>query len=82
MRVCDREVLVKFLNKTIEEDDRLDFLFHLDACSSCWEEVYNAEKKTHPQYYKKPTKKSRAAVKELQLLGRAGQGEDDIEEVA
>ncbi|MGW8181231.1 MAG: zf-HC2 domain-containing protein, partial [bacterium] len=48
MRVCDREVLVKFLDKKLEEDDRLDFLFHLDACPSCWEEVYNAEKKTHP----------------------------------
>lgn len=82
MRVCDREVLVKFLSKKLEDDEQLDFLFHLDACPSCWEEVYNAEKETHPQYYKKTTKKSRAAAKELQFLERAGKSEDDVEEVA
>jgi len=82
MRVCDRQVLVKFLSNKLEEDDRLDFLFHLDACPSCWEEVYNAEKELHPHYYKKPTKKSRAGLKELGRLERVGQDEDDIEEVA
>lgn len=36
MRVCDRQTLVRFLRDQLEEDDRLDFLFHLDKCASCW----------------------------------------------
>lgn len=82
MRVCDRESLVKFLNKQLEEDDRLDFLFHLDNCPSCWEQVYSAEKATHPQYYKKPPARSRVLEKELQRLERSGDQEEEIVEVA
>jgi hypothetical protein len=82
MRVCDREALVRFLKKQLEEDDRLDFLFHLDSCPSCWEEVYSAEKATHPEYYKKPSSRSRVLEKELQRLERAGEEQDEIVEVA
>ena len=81
MRVCDRQALVEFLKNRLEDDDRLDFLFHLDTCVSCWEEVYNATKSTHPHYYKKPPKVSQVLERELRKLDRAKR-EEDITEVA
>ena len=82
MRVCDRVSLGRFLRRELDEDDRLDFLFHLDNCSDCWQEVYNAEKATHPEFYKKPPARSRVLEKELQRLERSDQEEDEIVEVA
>ena len=82
MKVCDRELVSRFLSQQLEEDERLNFLFHIDNCLSCWEEVYSAEKAKHPHYYKKPPKRSRTTEKELRLLERAGQEEEDMSEVA
>ena len=82
MKVCDRDSVRKFLSKQLEEDDKLDFLFHLDNCLSCWEEVYSAEKAKHPHYYKKAPKRSRMMDKELRGLEQVGKEEDDMSEVA
>lgn len=82
MRVCDRKSLERFLNKELEEEDRLAFLYHLDDCPICWEWVYSAEKAKHPQYYKKPPKKSPALEKELARQVRASENQDEISEVA
>jgi len=82
MRVCNRQTLVRFLGDQLEEDDRLDFLYHLDACASCWGEVYEAEKANHPHYYKKPPRRSQVLEKELEQLDRAGKTPDEYTEVA
>ena len=82
MRVCDRRTLVDFLKDGLEDDDRLEFLFHLDTCTGCWEEVYNAAKSTHPHFYKKPPKVSQLLEKELRRLDKAEVEEEDFTEVA
>ena len=82
MRVCNRQALVRFLNEQLEEDDILDFFYHLDDCPTCWEEVYNAEKGKHPEFYKKPSKRSKALEKELQKLEEVHEEQDEMSEVA
>jgi hypothetical protein len=39
---CDPEQLQLFLENRLSLDEKLDFLFHLDRCSSCREFVYEA----------------------------------------
>jgi hypothetical protein len=82
MKVCDRDYVSRFLSKQLEEDDQLDFFYHLDNCLSCWEEVYNAEKAKHPHYYKKLPKRSRKIDNDLRRLEQVGKEEDDMSEVA
>lgn len=51
--LCNRQTLAAFIKNQLAEDDRLDFLFHVDSCPHCWEAVYAATKAAHPHYYKK-----------------------------
>lgn len=50
---CNRQSLAAFIKNQLGEDDRLDFLIHVDSCTYCWEAVYAATKAAHPHYYKK-----------------------------
>lgn len=54
---CDRILLAGFLRDQLEENDRLNFLFHLDDCTTCWDAVYDATKASHPHFYKRPTRR-------------------------
>lgn len=81
-RVCDRRLLSEFLTDRLEEEQLLDFLFHLDECPRCWEEVYSATKAAHPHYYKTKTKKARISEKELARLNPRDTAEDEVFEVA
>ncbi|HLV00019.1 MAG TPA: zf-HC2 domain-containing protein [Acidobacteriota bacterium] len=81
-RVCDRRLLSDFLTERLEEEELLDFLFHLDECPRCWEEVYSAKKAAHPHYYKTKTKKTRISERELARLNRSNTPDDEIFEVA
>ena len=56
-KVCDKKLVGSFIADQLEDDDRLDFLFHLDECPDCWDEIYNATKANHPHFYKKATRK-------------------------
>ena len=49
---CKRELLLGFLHGELDVDDCLEFLEHVENCTRCWGEVYNAEKNKHPHYYK------------------------------
>jgi hypothetical protein len=77
---CDRTVLAAFLKDELPEDDRLDFLFHLDTCTRCWEEIYNATKAEHPHFYKRPSRRTRTLDKQMQGVDR--NLTEDIFEVA
>lgn len=70
LKVCNRKMLRAFLSNQLDQDERLDFLYHLDICQSCWEEVYNATKATHPHYYKTKRGKVKISEKELQKIDR------------
>jgi anti-sigma factor RsiW len=81
--ICDRKILLAYLRGLLEEDDRLDFLIHLDACPRCWEAVYNATKAAHPHYYKKPPKKSHLDERDLRRLESGKKGDqEEVFEVA
>ena len=79
---CKRETLVRFLQNKLEEDDRLDFLIHLDSCTDCWEAVYSATKAGHPHYYKRPLKNARPAEMDLPVMERRGDDQEEVFEVA
>jgi hypothetical protein len=80
--VCDKQALASFLNKKLEEDQTLEFLFHLDRCSDCWQEVYSATKASHPHFYKKPPRKSTFSEKDLVRLHSDEEDTDEVFEVA
>lgn len=82
IRVCDRKLVARFLKNQLEDEDRLDFLFHLDQCPSCWEEVYNATKALHPHYYKSSARKVKISEKELKKLSQENGEEEEMCEIA
>jgi hypothetical protein len=79
---CRRETLVGFLQDQLEEDDRLDFLIHLDACPNCWEAVYSATKAAHAHFYKRPINTARFADIDLSGLEMSDDESEEVFEVA
>lgn len=80
---CDRQQLAGFLRNQLDEDDKLDFLFHLDNCTNCWEEVYNVTKAAHPHYYKNSSRKVKLSRKELASIDtEEEQADEEVFEVA
>ena len=82
MFVCDRKIVRSFLNDQLQEDDRLEFLLHLDECPHCWEAVYAGTKATHPHFYKQPPKKAKFTDAELKKLEAGKDRKEEIFEVA
>ena len=82
MTLCDRKIVRSFLTEQLQEDDRLDFLFHLDECPNCWEAVYNGTKATHPHFYKQPSKKSKFTDAEVRKLAAGKEQKEEVFEVA
>jgi hypothetical protein len=82
MFVCDRKTVRDFLNEQLREDERLDFLLHLDDCPNCWETVYAATKATHPHFYKRAPKNSKFTDAELKKLEAGKDRKEEIFEVA
>jgi hypothetical protein len=80
--VCDKQALARYLDKKLEEEQQLEFLFHLDQCPDCWQEVYSATKASHPHFYKKPPRKSKLSEKELVRLHSEEEDKDEVFEVA
>ncbi|UCF39137.1 MAG: zf-HC2 domain-containing protein [Acidobacteriota bacterium] len=64
--MCNRQVLRSYITGQLEEDDRLDFLMHLDDCPNCWEAVYSAAKAEHPHWYKRASRRSNSKL-ELEM---------------
>ncbi len=46
---CDRKRISGFLGDTLDLDDKLEFLMHLDTCSTCWNQIYAAMKTQYQQ---------------------------------
>lgn len=46
---CDRTRISGYLAGTLEIDDKLEFLMHLDNCASCWNQIYVATKARYQQ---------------------------------
>ena len=82
MTLCDRKTIRGFLTEQLQEDERLDFLFHLDECPNCWEAVYDGTKATHPHFYKQASKKSKFTDAELAKLAAGGEQKEEVFEVA
>lgn len=70
---CDRKKLTQFLSKELDIDNKLDFLFHLDDCTECWEEVYNVIKAQHPHYYKSKARRMKISEKEIAQFDKEGE---------
>jgi hypothetical protein len=65
---CNRKQLAGFLSDQLEVDERLEFLVHVETCSRCWDEIYNARKSEHPHYYKTTARQVKITDKELQRI--------------
>ncbi len=46
---CDRKRISGFLDNTLNLDDKLEFLMHLDTCAACWNQIYVATKARYQQ---------------------------------
>ena len=79
MRNCNRRLLKRFLSNKLDVDGRLRFLFHLEECTECWDEVYNATKAQHQHYYKSTGRRPKVSDKEIQQFEDK---EQEITEVA
>jgi phosphosulfolactate phosphohydrolase-like enzyme len=62
---CNRQLLRGYLANQLELEDQLEFLFHVDGCAHCWDEVYNATKAQHPHFYKSTSRQVRLSRREL-----------------
>jgi len=40
MTECNFEKLLRYMNKTMRLDEKLELLEHLDWCDTCWDAVY------------------------------------------
>jgi hypothetical protein len=48
---CKQQLVTEYLTDKLEGDSLLEFLLHLDDCEKCWNEIYEARKAEHLQYY-------------------------------
>ena len=46
---CDRKRISGYLGNTLELDDKLEFLMHIDTCAACWNQIYLATKARYQQ---------------------------------
>ena len=46
---CNRKRISGFLSNTLNVDDKLEFLMHLDTCAACWNQIYIATKARYQQ---------------------------------
>ncbi len=65
---CNRPLLAGFLTNQLDIDERLELFAHLETCTRCWEEVYNARKAEHPHYYKRTARQVKISALELKRL--------------
>ena len=79
---CDRETLIGFLTNRINIDERLDFLVHLESCTRCWEEIYNARKAEHPHYYKSNNRQVKVTDHDLKRFDSPAREEESNYQVA
>ncbi|GAB4122687.1 MAG: hypothetical protein Kow001_20560 [Acidobacteriota bacterium] len=78
--LCNRQTLAAFIKNELAEDDRLDFLIHVDSCTHCWDAVYAATKAAHPHYYKR-AKSAKTAELDLPAV-TLEEAEEGVFEVA
>ena len=76
---CKRELLLGFLRGELDVDDCLEFLEHVEDCTRCWGEVYNAEKSKHPHYYKKSSRQVKITERELKRIDTPVRKQNDSE---
>jgi len=55
-------LLLGYLAEDLELDEQLEFLLHVDSCTRCRREVYDARKAQHPHFYKPITKRGRNRI--------------------
>jgi hypothetical protein len=59
---CNRDLLLGYLAEDLDLEEQLDFLLHVDTCSRCRREIYDARKAQHPHFYKAITRKGKKRV--------------------
>lgn len=81
---CNRRRLLGYLRNTLDLEEKLDFLFHVDHCTRCWEDIYNYQKAQHPHWYRQNSRGVKISDKELSRIeGRERpEAESELVEVA
>lgn len=49
--VCNYNRLVKFLEKKLDIDQRLEILSHLETCSDCFDELYKLRRMKDSKHF-------------------------------
>lgn len=74
---CDKKKLRGFLSDALDLDDQLEFLLHLERCTSCWNELYSAAKAEHPHYYRTDSRRKKTTWGKLGTVRPRRQAEDE-----
>jgi hypothetical protein len=48
---CDFEKLVHYLDKSLELDDQLEVLTHVDECESCFDTVFHLSRERDARFF-------------------------------
>ena len=56
---CNRDLLLGYLAEDLELEEQLEFLLHVDSCTRCRREIYDARKAQHPHFYKAITRRGK-----------------------
>jgi hypothetical protein len=49
---CNQNDVLDYIADTMELEEKLDFLLHVDHCTRCRYEIHQITKAQHPHYYK------------------------------
>jgi len=67
MSNCKNPLVSGYLSRALNDDERLEFLLHVDECPSCWDKIYLATRDQHPHYYKATPRKNSSQRKTSQV---------------
>jgi hypothetical protein len=62
---CNQNDVLNYIADTMELEEKLDFLLHVDGCSRCRYEIHQITKAQHPHFYKPVSGPKNARRKQL-----------------
>jgi hypothetical protein len=64
---CNQNDVLDYIADTMELEEKLEFLLHVDSCNRCRYEIHQLIKAQHPHFYKPAASSKNARRKHAQL---------------
>jgi len=82
---CNQKKIKAYFERSLDSDEELDFLLHLDECKLCRDSLFEIMKDSHEDYYRKVSgNKIKKELKEISKLVRNddSRSSDEMPDVA